>query len=52
VEIRNIFGKSGKEGPIRNQKCDYFHKTFLKKDKFSYQIALTHYLIGNYPEFY
>ncbi len=23
VRIRNIFGKSGKEGPIRNQKCDY-----------------------------
>jgi hypothetical protein len=23
VEIRNIFGKSGKELPIRNQKCDY-----------------------------
>ena len=23
VRIRNIFEKSGKEGPIRNQKCDY-----------------------------
>jgi len=23
VKIRNIFGKSGKEGPIRNQKSNY-----------------------------
>ncbi len=23
VKIRNIFGKSGKERPIRIQKCDY-----------------------------